>query len=70
MATIVYTKPGCRYSEAACRDLEARGEPYEVRDIADAPDDVKELGGLSDGTYITPVIKQEDGVLRLGFGGV
>jgi glutaredoxin len=70
MVTIVYTKPGCRYTEAARRDLEARGEPYELRDIGEAPDDAKELGGLSDGTFITPVIRQEDGVLRLGFGGV
>jgi arsenate reductase-like glutaredoxin family protein len=70
MSTIIYTKPGCRYSEAARRDLEERGEPYEVRDILGAPPEVKELAGLSDGTLITPVIRQEDGVLRLGFGGV
>jgi glutaredoxin len=70
MTTIIYTKPGCRYTEAAQRDLEERSEPYELRDIESAPDDVQELGGLSDGSFITPVIRQEDGVLRLGFGGV
>lgn len=70
MSTIIYSKPGCRYSEAARHDLEERGEPYEERDIDGAPEAVKELAGLSDGTFITPVIVQEDGVMRLGFGGV
>jgi len=70
MSAIIYSKPGCRYTEAARHDLEARGEPYEERDIGGAPEAVKELAGLSDGTFITPVIVQEDGVMRLGFGGV
>lgn len=70
MSTTLYTKPGCRYSQAARRDLEARGEPYEEHDIGAAPAVVKELAGLSDGTFVTPVIVQADGVMRLGFGGV
>ena len=69
MGTIIYSKPGCRYTEAARREMDERGEPYEERDIRLAPPPVQELAGLSDGTFITPVIVQEDGVMRLGFGG-
>lgn len=68
-STTIYTTPGCPYSEAAKRDLDERGEQYVERDIEAAPPDVKGIAGLSDGSFITPVIAQEDGVLRLGFGG-
>jgi glutaredoxin len=67
--TTVYTKPGCPYSEAARRDLEEWGEPFVERDIDSAPPAVRDLARLGDGSLITPVIVQEDGVMRLGFGG-
>jgi len=69
MTTTIYTKPECPYSEAAKRDLDERGERYVERDIERAPPEVKEVAGLSDGTFITPIVVQEDGVLRVGFGG-
>ena len=69
MTTTIYSTPGCPYSEAAKRDLDERGERYVERDIEAAPADVKKIAGLSDGSFITPVVVQEDGVLRLGFGG-
>lgn len=70
MSSVIYSRPGCRYTEAAKREMDERGEPYEERDILSAPPPVRELAALSDGTFITPVIVQEDGVMRLGFGGV
>lgn len=70
MTTTIYTTDGCAHTELARRELAELGEPFEERDIADAPAAVKELAGLDDGTFITPVIVQENGVMRLGSGGI
>jgi len=65
---VIYTTPGCRFCEAAKKDLEERGVFYEeisTEGNARALEDVMRLSG---GSGIVPVLISGNNV-KVGFGG-
>jgi len=65
---VIYTTPGCRFCEAAKRDLKERGVFYEeisTEGNANALEDVMRLSG---GSGIVPVLVSGNEV-KVGFGG-
>jgi glutaredoxin len=69
VALTIYTKPGCPYCAAAKEDLQSRGIEYEEVDVyatTGARDTVTRLTG---GQQVVPVLVDERGEVRIGFGG-
>ena len=67
MTTIIYTKPDCPYCAAALRDLDERGDPYDVIDITTTPGALEKVSELTGGPVIVPVVV-DDKEVRFGFG--
>ena len=66
MAVTLYTRPDCRYCDAARRYLEERGDAFEERDITTDPQAEKEVAAITGGPLAVP-ITVEDGDVRVGF---
>ena len=67
MTATIYTKPGCPYCDAARRDLDERGDPYEEVDITATPGAAEKVAELTGGPVIVPVVV-DDREIRFGFG--
>lgn len=67
VSATIYTKPGCPYCDAARKDLDERGEPYEEVDITTAPGAADKVAALTGGPVIVPVVVDEKEI-RFGFG--
>lgn len=66
---VVYTHPGCSYSDALKEELDQSGAQYEEIDLALNPEEWATVEGLSGGERITPVLVEGDFV-SVGFQGV
>jgi glutaredoxin len=66
--TTIYVKPDCPYCEAALRELEGRGEPFEVVDILVDSRGRERLARLTADTMVVPVIIEANGSVRYTFG--
>jgi glutaredoxin 3 len=66
MSITLYTRPDCRYCDAARRYLEERGDPYEERDITADHEAEQEVMAITGGALSVP-ITVEDGDIRVGF---
>ena len=64
----IYTKPGCPYCAAAKQDLEERGVQYQEISTDSSPQVLEEIGRLSKGSNIVPIIVTGEEV-KVGFGG-
>jgi glutaredoxin len=53
---IVYGKPGCGYTKAACDDLAKRQIPYEYVDVQADAEKLRELMRHTKGKRVVPVI--------------
>ena len=68
-ALLVYTRPDCSYSDALIHDLDKDGVAYERIDLEAHPDQIAEVGRLTGGERITPVMVEGDLVI-VGYHGV
>ena len=69
MTVTIYTRADCPCCESARAVLRANSEPYEEVDIASTPgaeDRLKELTG----DVVVPVLVEDNGEVRIGFGCV
>jgi len=66
--TTMYGKPDCPYCGAAVRELQSRGEPFDVVDILADPLGRERLARLTADTMVVPVIVEANGSLRYTFG--
>lgn len=66
MTVTLYTRPDCRYCDAARRYLEERGDAFEERDITIDSQAEKEVAAITGGPLAVP-ITVEDGDVRVGF---
>jgi len=66
MSITLYTRPDCRYCDAARRFLEERGDPYVERDISTDALARDEVVAITGGALSVP-ITVEDGDIRVGF---
>ena len=69
MPLIVYTKPGCPYCVAAKEDLQSRGVDYEEIDVYATPGARERVSELTGGRQVVPVLVDDHGEVRVGFGG-
>jgi len=67
MTATIYTKPSCPYCDAARKDLEDRGDPFEEVDITTTPGAAEKVAEPTGGPVIVPVV-DDDRVIRFGFG--
>ena len=68
-ALIVYTRPGCSYSDALKFDLDTDGVEYREIDLSLSPEYVPEVERLTGGERITPVMVEGDFVV-VGYRGI
>jgi glutaredoxin-like protein NrdH len=66
MSITLYTRPDCRYCDAARRYLDERGDAYEERDISADVEAEQEVIAITGGPLSVP-ITVEDGDVRVGF---
>ncbi len=66
MSITLYTRPDCRYCDAARRYLDERGDAYEERDISADVEAEREVIAITGGPLSVP-ITVEDGDVRVGF---
>jgi len=69
VTTIIFTRPGCPFCDAAKLDLEARGIDYVEIDVYTSPGARDKLSELTGGTNVVPVVVEEDGEVRIAAGG-
>lgn len=66
---ILYTYPGCGYTDDLKRKLRKSGQDYEEIDLSLYPDRIPELLALTDGDRLTPVLVDGD-VVQIGHNGI
>jgi len=66
--TVIYTKQGCPYCEAARQHYTDLKIPFEEIDVHSTPGALDKVSQLSGGRNIVPVIVDASGV-KVGFGG-
>jgi len=69
MTVTLYTRAGCPCCESARTVLRAAAEPYEEIDVAATPGAEERLRALT-GDVVVPVLVEDDGEVRVGFGCV
>lgn len=65
---LIFGKDSCPYTLAAREDYQARGVPFQYRNVKKSPADLQRMLEFSRGKRLVPVIV-EDGRVTIGFGG-
>jgi glutaredoxin len=68
--TTIYTRFNCALCELAKKALDIGGELYEEVDVLGEPSAEEKLAELTDGAMVVPVLVEDSGEVRVGFGGV
>lgn len=64
---VIYTKNGCPYCEAAIRNFNAEGIPFEEVNLSVHPERIKEIEQLTKNTKVPVIV--DNGEVTVGFNG-